>query len=293
MERGVLAVAMVALAAAGCLQAPLLTALPTEPALPAPETFADSHDGCTGYLLAMLIDPVRTDAVLPPGFHLRDPREFLRGVGTGQALLLVAATRCAPTAEQPLWRDATAAIFVQAPAVDGERPPADYDVYEVEHYSPEPAVQARLRAWGWPVANVSLEEEGKAELRAQASAFVFAAGREPAPPPLPDLAGDALLRFGGTTAPEVAVGSHPAVLRIWRETPTGLAHLDHSTSLPLGGGSGYCSFRPNSTLARLTGTTTCASPRPAVWEPEPALVATFALPHFHAVAVLQRGVHAQ
>ncbi|HEX2066243.1 MAG TPA: hypothetical protein VHI93_05455, partial [Candidatus Thermoplasmatota archaeon] len=187
--------AMVAMAAlaAGCLQAPVPPRA-GELLPPSTDRFVEAHDGCTGYLLAALVDPLRTDAHLPPGFHLRDPRDFLRGVGTGQALLLVSATVCAPTRDAPAWRNAVASLFVQPPSVPGERPPADYDLYEVEHYSPEPQVQRRLQAWGWPVANVSLEDESVPEARTHVFAFAADAG----PVPFPS-AGDnpPLFRFGG------------------------------------------------------------------------------------------------
>lgn len=292
MESDFLAVALAAVAAAGCVQAPLLGALPPEPGLPPPQTFTDAHDGCTGYLLGLLIDPMRTDSVLPPGFHLRDAREFLHGVGTGQALLLVLVTLCAPTAERPAWRDATAALFVQPPTVAGERPPADHDVYEVEHYSPEPDVRARLGAWGWPVANLTLEREEVAELDGQP--FGVAAGRQPARIGPVQTWGDALFRFGGATAPQDVAGSAPVTLRIWRDTPVGLARLDYATHLPLGSGLGYCVFHPDSTLSRLTGTTACGAPTQDQQgpEPQPHLVATFDA-DFRATGVLQPGVRAQ
>ncbi|HEX2066022.1 MAG TPA: hypothetical protein VHI93_04335, partial [Candidatus Thermoplasmatota archaeon] len=187
-------------------------------------------------------------------------------------------------------------IFVQPPSVPGERPPADYDLYEVEHYSPEPAVQRRLQAWGWPVANVSLEDESIPEARRHV--FAFAADARPA---LVASAGDSpLFRFGGPTPlPPDAVPFNPIVVRIWRETPLGLAHLDHSWPSPLGLGSGYCLFRPNSTLARLAGGDVCNVP-PAdsdpevlrMWEPQPSLVATFST-GFRASGALLRGVHAR
>lgn len=293
MGKVLLAVAVAAVAAAGCVEAPLLAAPPPEPTLPPPETFAEAHDGCTGHLLALLIDPMRTDQVLPPGFHLRDPKEFFQGIGTGQALLVVVATLCAPTAERPTWRDATAGLFVQPPAVEGERPPAAYDLYEVEHYSTEPAVRDRLRGWGWPVANVTVEREGVPALRSHP--LGVAAGRQPAPlGPLPDAGGDALFRFGGASVPEDVDAGNPVVLRVWRDTPAGIGRLDYSTQLPVGGGSGYCAFRSDSTLARLTGTTVCSGPAQSTqeWTPQPNLVATFTF-DVRATGVLQRGVHAK
>ncbi|MEA3143920.1 MAG: hypothetical protein QOG31_1244 [Thermoplasmata archaeon] len=288
----VAAVAVAAVAAAGCLQAPALATLPPAAAAHAPETFTDARDGCTGYLLAVLVNPLRTDRFLPPGFHLRDAKDFLHGVSTGPALLIVAANLCAPTRDTPLWRDGAAVLFVEAPAVVGERPAADYDLYEIEHYSPEPGVRERLRAWEWPVTNVSLADESVPEARPEA--FTFAAGRHSAPlGTLPALDGSALFRFGGPTpVPPEAAPLASAVARIWRDTPAGLGHMDYSMPVPLNLGSGYCTFQPGSVLEQLTGASVCNAPtgKPG-WAPQPVLVGTFST-DFHAVGILQRGVHA-
>ncbi|HUR63052.1 MAG TPA: hypothetical protein VM241_01080 [Candidatus Thermoplasmatota archaeon] len=289
----VAAAAVAALAAAGCLQAPALATLPAAAAPRAPETFTDARDGCTGYLLAVLLDPQLTDPFLPPGFHLRDAKDLLRGVSTGQALLIVAANLCAPTRDTPLWRDGAAVLFVETPAVEGERPAADYDLYEIEHYSPEASVRERLRAWEWPVTNVTLADESVPEARQEA--FSFAAGRHGVPlATLPTLDGSALFRFGGPTpVPPEAAPLTSAVARIWRDTPAGLGHMDYSMPLPLNLGTGHCTFQPGSVLEQLTGASVCNAPTgKAGWAPQPALVATFST-SFHAVGILQRGVHAR
>jgi hypothetical protein len=291
VRTGAVAMAVAALAAAGCVQAPL-AALPAAPVPAAAQAFTDAHDGCTGYLLAILLDPARTDPYLPPGFHLRDAKDFVRGVATGQALLLVLANLCAPTASQPQWGDATAAVYVQPPAVEGDRPPADYDLYEVEHYSPEPALQAHLRAWEWPATNVSLED-ASAVRELHESAFSFAAGRQPSPVAALPQDGGALFRFGGATpVPHAAAPFTPAVARVWRDTPLGLAHLDYSLSLSTDLGSGTCTFQAGSLLAQVTGSTACGLPDSATGAPEPNLVGTFAT-SFRAAGVLQPGVRAQ
>lgn len=280
--------AAVALAVAGCLQPATLATTPTVPGPPAAETFTDAHDGCTGYLLALLVDPALTDPYLPPGFHLRDPQDFLqKGTGTGQALLLVWAALCEPTAQQPAWRDGSAAIYVQPPAVEGDRPTADHDLYEIAHYSPEPSMQQRLAAWRWPVANVSLDGQAPAP-QAAGQAFSFAAGSPQGAqtPILPGVASDALFSFGGPTPlPPQAFGPRDGVLRTWRDTPAGLGHLDQSMALALNLGGGYCAFQQDSVLAQATGQTACGAP-------SQGLVATFRS-GIHTLGVMQREVRAR
>jgi hypothetical protein len=282
----------VAALVAGCVQPLVPASLPAAAPPPAPEMFTDAHDGCIGYLLALLVDPQFTDPYLPPGFHLRDPKDFLKHntVGTGQALALVWADLCAPTTGEPTWRNGGAGIYVQPPAVEGDRPPADYDLYEVAHFSPEPAVQHRLGVWEWPVVNTTLEDQTpRPEVRQAGLAFTFAAGAQASGPlPVAGVADNPLFSFGGATpAPPEAASLPAGVLRNWRDTPAGLAHLDLSLRFPLHLGSGYCAFQAGSLLAQLTNQTVCGTS-----QAQPNLVSTYET-GVRILGVLQRGVHAK
>jgi hypothetical protein len=284
--------------------------LPVPP--PAPETLLFAQDGCTGYLLGLFIDPRNTDPYLPPGFHLRDPKDFLPpspndatlGSGTGLALVLLVSLICAPTPSVPAYREAASMIFINPPTVDGQRPNATFDFYEVEHYSDDPAVRARLGAWQWPVVNATLTDKSLPQVHAQE--FAVQAGAPDGIPYVPSpeqIQGEPLFYYAGATPgdAEARLGFAGSVLRTWRQFPDGIARMDYSLDLNLNVGSGSCVLRQGSRLANLTGGGLCATSlsrdslagvQAAIASGQAVTTASFKT-GFHAVAVRQLGVKAR
>ncbi|MEA3203478.1 MAG: hypothetical protein QOI63_1153 [Thermoplasmata archaeon] len=268
-----LAVAVLALlpALAGCAQMPLPQPM-TVPPPPPPQVFTYQAQRCDGYLLGLVADPARTDPDLPPGFHLRDPADFFRDVlptATGQALVVVTAVLCGgATLGAGTFQEAFAGIFVQPPAVDGNRTTAQYDFYGIDHLSPPGPLRTALAAWGWPVLAANLTARPVAPGGVPAQFTVSAAA-----PPL-------AFSFGGATPAPRDYGT--SIVRLWRDTPAGVARVDYTLPLSLGFGPGTCFLGPATRAAAVVGPGTCSG-----------VVATrlgFPLP---ATAVLESGQHAR
>jgi hypothetical protein len=257
-------------ALAGCLQAP---GPPLPPAAEAParaQAFGYVAQACDGYLLALLVDPARTDPVLPPGFHLRDPSAFFREAptATGQALVIVAAMACGSSSlgDGP-FQEAFAAIFVQPPAVAGDRLPAQFDFYETDHVARGP-LAASLAAYGWQAtaANLTIQPVAVQGTPEQFTLRADGQGR--------------LFSFGGATPAPRDYGD--SLVRLWRDGPAGIARIDYTLPLQFGFGPGTCTLSATTRVAAVAGT---APPGPVV-----AAKLGFSFP---ATVVLEPGRHAR
>lgn len=256
---------------AGCLQAGAPPGPPSPPPAADP-AFSYEARGCDGYLLALLVEPGRTDPYLPPGFHLRDPADFFdeSPTATGQALVVVAAMLCAggslDGATIPAYQEAFAAVFVQPPAVAGERPAASFDFYEVDHFAPPGGLGDALAAWDWPVTAANLTAQPRGFGGTQE--FTLRADGPPR-----------LFSFRGATP--VPRDDGTSLVRLWRDTPGGLGRVDYTLPLQFGFGPGTCSLAAPTQVAAIVGP---GCPAPLV-----AARATFGFP---AAAVLEAGRHA-
>jgi hypothetical protein len=260
---------------AGCLHAAAPPASSAPPAATPDPAFAYEARGCDGYLLALLVEPARTDPFLPPGFHLRDPADFFRELrtGTGQALVVMAALLCAGGSLRngtiPAFQEAFAGIFVLPPTVAGERPPAAFDFYETDHLAPPGPLRDALASWEWPALAANLTAQPLA-LQGTPQEFTLRADGPPR-----------LFTFAGATPAPRDYGI--SVVRFWRDTPGGVARIDHTLPLQFGFGPGTCNLGAALRVAALAGPGACSA----------AVVAARQSFPFPATAVLEAGRHAQ
>jgi hypothetical protein len=281
---------LLATAAAGCLVGPAPPApTPARPA-PGPIQSAGYDDlACDNALLFLFVDYAKTDPFLPPGFHPRDPQQFLVGfpVAFGTAAVLFIEVRCL----SPLGNLTAGAIdiFVQGPAVEGGSD-ARFDFYEVARYAPAGEYGGLLDQAGWPRIDGSVAVQ-LAEGVTQKSWFIQANATDALGPAVAFLGGAASTQ--GTT---IELG--PSLVRFWHDGKDGLASYDYNTTLEPWVGPGVCTVREGSPLAAFTGTTGVASPLgggdiacPGA-AGGPPVVATFPRLVLDTHATLWPGVHA-
>ncbi|MEA3143919.1 MAG: hypothetical protein QOG31_1243 [Thermoplasmata archaeon] len=270
--RAPLALLAVALLA-GCAQPQPGPALaPGEAGAAESASFSYGGQVCDAYLLAILVDPARTDPYLPPGFHLRDPSGFFPGVlpATGQALVILSAFLCGSAAGgNGTFQEAFAGVFVQPPAVLGERAPAQYDFYEVDHVTPPGALRAGLAAWGWDALAGNLSAQPVAPQGRPAQFTLRADGRPP------------LFTFGGAAAAPRTEGV--VLVRLWRDGAPGVGRIDYALPLDFSFGPGTCTLSAALRTAALAGPGACPA----------AVVAAGPSFSFAATATLERGRHAR
>jgi hypothetical protein len=239
--RPILVGLLLALPLAGCLEgrAPAATTgpSPTDAVSVAPAQFA-----CSAALLFELVDETATDAYLPPGFHPRDPQDFLgTPVAFGQAGILVIAVSC----QGPSGRldQASVDIFVEHPAV-GSLAPADFDFYELERYGPPDQLGGALQSAHWPfltgtphlaVSNGTVERAADV---GKAYRTVFADVSDENGP---------IYSFNGVASGNYTLG--PRMVRFWHDAPDGLSAIDYATRLDTQVGGGDCSARPGTSMA--------------------------------------------
>jgi hypothetical protein len=285
-----LAAAFLAAAVAGCLAGPSPPApTPQRPAPGTVESAAYDDLACRNALLFLLVDYAKTDAYLPPGFHPRDPQEFLVGfpASFGSAAVLFIAVDC-PSPQGNLTAGSID-IFVQRPAVAGAED-SRFDFYEVARYGRAGEFGGLLDQARWPRADggVSLM---LAEGTTQRSWFLWANATD-AMGPVASFLGAATSTAGTT----IELG--PSLVRFWHEDGGGLASYEYDTVLEPWVGPGACTVREGSPLAAFTGTTGVAAPLgggdvacPGLSGGSP-VVATFPNLVLDGHATLWPGVHA-
>jgi hypothetical protein len=250
--RLLLAAAFLATLAAGCLSGPTPPAPSPVPSAPEPRQSL-LHDGlaCENALLFLFVDYAKTDPYLPPGFHPRDPQEFLVGfpVSFGSAAVLFIEVHC----PSPLGNLTAGSIdiFVQPPAVDGVAP-ARFDFYEVARYARAGEFGGLLDEAGWPRIDGTVDLQLTRGVTQRSFSILANAT---------DTLGTAVSFVGGafpTDGTTIELG--PSVTRFWHAVPGGLAAYEYDTVLEPWVGPGVCTVRAGSPLAAFTGSTGVASP---------------------------------
>lgn len=189
---------------------------------------------CTNALLFQLVDYANTDPYLPPGFHPRDPQQFLgTPVAFGQAGVIFLVLSC-PGQPEP-WEVGLVAIFVEPPIVTG-LPVARFDFYEVVRYGTD-AFDAVLAPAAWPRVPASVHNNFTVGLTGN-TAFGEAS--------VADELG-LVASMGGFPSSPVSLGD--ALVRFWHDGPAGLAYQEFQANLETRVGPGYCSARSGSPLA--------------------------------------------
>ena len=246
-----LAVGVLALFA-GCLAGPSPPAPTPPPSAPLPVRSAPQEGlACENAVLFLFVDYARTDPYLPPGFHPRDPQEFLVGfpVSFGSAAVLFLEVRC--PSPQGEFAAGSIDIFVQRPAVQGASD-SRFDFYEVARYAPAGQFGGLLDGAGWPRIDgaVSLQlQEGVTE---RSWSVVANASDE---------LGTAVSFLGGAASTEgTTIELGPSLVRFWHDGEDGLASYEYNTTLDPWVGPGACTVREGSPMAAFTGTTGVASP---------------------------------
>lgn len=271
-----------ALVLGGCLGSPADDPAPLPAGTPGPE-LPRYLATCDAALLFQVVPYSETDQFLPPGFHPRDPQEFLSflPVALGQAGVIVLMLFCESEAGEA-HESSSVAIFVESPAVDGVED-ALFDFYEVERYGAHGEFGGVLARAGWPRlagdVNASLDPELLPQQVKDQDVMAW----------VEDGSGLAM-RFGGSTNAPVNVGS--GVVRFWRDGPSGLAYYEYDTSLPAQVGTGWCEARPDTALAVFAPT---AVPFEGFYfrcPPAEPVVAHFPRIDINATAGYLPGVHA-
>jgi hypothetical protein len=288
--KGVLAVVLLVVLA-GCAARPAASPGPGKVSAPAPADMVDYPEAaCTNLLLFQFVDYPVTDAYLPPGFHPRDPQDFLGApTAIGQAGVIFLALSChGPSNDNNDLSSAQLAIFVEHPSVHGTES-ASYDFYEVARYGPHSRFDDVLAAGGWPriPAGVNLTVSGGVS-DGNFSTFGNAT--------VTDGQGQVASMIGLMSPAIPLTGT---VARFWHDGPQGLAYLDYRTPLHPLVGSGTCTARAGTPLAAFAMAGWPGPPMPVIpmvgspsCPPGEPVVATF--PHLviNATAVRLPGVHA-
>lgn len=266
MERDVRVLPRMATAAAtllpllaGCLAAAPGTDDAPEAAAPAPAVV--TYEGvCSAALMFQFIDYAQTDRYLPPGFHPRDPKEFLTilPVATGQAGAIFLAVQCADDGDGgPAF--SSVSIFVEPPFVAGFDPGL-FDFYEIERSGSADPFRPALHPSGWPehdaVVTVDMASPVPDQEPVQLAVVVS------------DTDG-VLASFDGVARAEVDVGTGP--VRFWHDGPAGLGVLQIVASLDSRVGAGRCTARSGTALADFMGGTSCVPPAEPVLAMFPGL----------------------
>lgn len=239
MQRWATLAVLVPMLVAGCAD-------PASPETRAPDQLdplPDPYYGegtCANGLLFQFVDFSATDAYLPPGFHARDPQEFLgAGVAFGQAGVFLRTLSC----ESPLFGPLQAAfigIFIEAPVVPGLEP-APFNFFEVVRYGNSTSeFGGALARSGWPFlpANVTVVHDTAAGQGFDVVATVS------------DAEGD-VASFAGILGNEVVVGAGPT--RYWRQGEGGLAYIEYGGQLDSRAGPGFCRVRAGTPMAEFVG----------------------------------------
>lgn len=225
---------------AGCMQDPAPAGLPEpgpEAAPPPVPTYGPAT--CANVLLFQFVDFAKTDSYLPPGFHPRDPQDFLQtAVAFGQAGVLLMALRCESPTMGPL-NVSFVAIFVEPPVVEGVEA-GTFDFFELARYGPAGEFGGVLDRAGWPTheAGVLLTTLDPTTAGVDVMATVTDGEGEVA-------------WVAGTAAAGVNVGTGPT--RFWHQSNDGLAYIEYDANLDANIGSGICRARAGTPFAAFVG----------------------------------------
>ncbi|HUR24479.1 MAG TPA: hypothetical protein VM327_00500 [Candidatus Thermoplasmatota archaeon] len=206
---------------------------------PAPPPMYGPAD-CDNLLLFQVVDYAQTDPFLPPGFHPRDPQEFLQSPAAfGQAGVIFLALDCDSPSSGPL-QAAFVGIFIEAPIVEGIEP-APLNFLELVRYNPSDEFGGALAMAGWPAveANVSLVSKVPG-LHGYDTQAVVADGE-----------GDLAMVAGTAVMPSGGLGGGPT--RFWHQGADGLAYIEYSAALAAKVGSGLCQARAGTPLSHFVG----------------------------------------
>jgi hypothetical protein len=225
---------------AGCLGSDQAQAPDVAVAEPvAPKPFVGT---CDSGLLFQFVPYGSTDRWLPPGFHPRDPQDFLGSpVAFGQAAVILLIVDCAAP-DGTVLRSASVDIFVESPVVEGVDP-ARFDFYEIERYGDPAELDGALLDSGW--------------LRLPGEVRFGGAG---GPGGLPSTVGYSVLAevadgngtimsMIGPVAADVPLADGP--VRFWHESEPGVSYIEYDVSLQPRVGTGSCSARAGTALAQM------------------------------------------
>jgi hypothetical protein len=262
---------------AGCLTDPEPSDASSPAALPTPppEPYGAT---CLNGLLFQFVDYATTDRFLPPGFHPRDPRDFLNTqVAFGMAGVVVLVVQCT-SADGEAYEAASVDIFVESPGVPTVEK-AFFDFYELERYADPAEFDGVLSTAGWPrlVGNVNFTREVE-PLPSNMDVIVD----------VTDEAGS-IMSFAGPVNAPVTVGT--GIVRFWRDGPAGLAYYQYDVVLNAVVGPGYCTARSGTALAALSPNPLGLAP--LICPPSEPVVATFPGLSINATARFLPGVHAE
>lgn len=266
---------------AGCLGPEPGDDVPTVASPTAPPPAEPYVATCLNGLLFQFVDYAATDSYLPPGFHTRDPQDFLTfsPVAFGQAGVVVLMLDCV-AADGTRYEAASVDIFVESPSVPGIEP-AHFDFYEIERYGDPEEFDGVLKPSKWP----------------RLPGWVnFTVDPEPVPSGLDvlvqlfDDAGE-VMWFGGPASAPVDVGT--GIVRFWHDGPLGLAYYQYDVVLDAHVGGGACDARPGTALAALAPNPVPLVETNFVCPPSSPVVATFPGLVINATAQFLPGVHAE
>lgn len=221
------------------------------PAAQQAEPLVVEYDGeCSAVLLIQLVDYAQTDQYLPPGFHPRDPQDFLSfiPVALGQAGVLMLFVECQQGTEAPVGY-ASLGIFVEPPFVAGYEPGL-FDFYEVDRYGATDPYRGALRLAGWPEhdADVALAIGATVGGNPEQPSDAQAAATDPE---------GVVASIDGLGLSDVGVGN--GAVRWWHDSREGLGVLEFNTDLRALVGAGRCEARAGTAFADFLGGTNCLS----------------------------------
>lgn len=213
-----------------------------DPIVAAPEPPQPFVGACDAALLFQFISYGSTDRWLPPGFHPRDPQDFLNSpVAFGQAAVVMLIVDCAQP-DGTVHQSGSVDIFVEPPVVDG-LDPARFDFYEVERYGDPDELDGALSDSGWQRLPGIIEFGGAGGPGGLPSTIGFSA--------LAQVTDDngTILSMIGPVAADVPLGAGP--VRFWHESSQGLSFVEYDVVLEPRIGSGSCSARAGTALAQM------------------------------------------
>ncbi len=288
------AIALLAiLLVAGCAGPSATVSSSSGPGEMKPTRIAFAGNDCSNIILFQLMDFANATALLPPGFHAKDPQALLSSPDTpvgpvgfpvafGQAAAVLFMLSCATDGEGARdWRTGFAGIFVEAPAVTGAPPTANLHFYEVEHYGA--SLNGTLSRVGWPVHPSTIQVDTTIPTSGAIN---------------PDVTTGTLMDANGTLlqvkAPLLAPYSFASgPVRLWHDTGIGTGFFDYDAQLnPNFGPAPSCTVRAHTTISSIVGEPPALDPGPCPATPA-RLAAFFPLLSFTGSFNFLPGAHAQ
>ncbi len=211
-------VVLAGLVLAGCVSGPVQAPPSKATLLPAPITLNIGARDCLNFILFQFLPFAAADAFLPPGYHARDPKDFLNSpAATGQAAAVVFLLDCASRdADGKPWVSGYSGVYVEPPAVPDTPDAVPLNFYEVEHFGEE--LNGTLASLGWPVhaSNVSVARNTVSQDTVGKSGSITDAN-------------GLLFQFFATAAAPYQLALGP--VRLWHETPKGTGYFQYNATL--------------------------------------------------------------